>query len=90
MSKKCIMKRLYDAATPYVQLGGYVALMVTLVAFSYQAKQAIAAYEDYYAFKSDTQKAIISIQSDSSYMKDDVKEIKNDVRDIHSFLLKKH
>lgn len=71
MNHKCIVKKLYEIGTPYIQLGGYLTLMATLISglwmvysFIAQSNATAAAMTDYEAFKTDTKVKLAEIQQE--------------------------
>lgn len=78
---KCLMKRLWDKGTPYLQIGGYFVMLGSIcggvwMAFTFieQANAAIAVTADYQVFKTQQQISMAVIQQE--------------VHDIHQYLLK--
>ena len=78
----CFIKSLYDKATPYIQLGGYLVMLGTIlgglyIGFSFvaTANANTTAVADLQTFKSDTQIAIASMQQE--------------IHDLHEYLIPK-
>lgn len=73
MARNCIVKRLYQAFTPYIQFAGWVPLMGTCVWF-------------FFSFAVSQTEAFAGIAEKVNVLHDSIIQMRQEIHDIHEWL----